>query len=67
MKTKLYYNTLYQCTTDGRKVWTNKDSSDGFIPKGRSQVYYKINGKIISRKQLLSKYLVRIKENPLPF
>lgn len=68
MRKFLYYNTLYQVTTDGKKVWDDKNSSNGFVPKGRAMIYYKLNGKLISMKQLLnSRYLVYIKKESLPF
>ncbi len=64
----LYYNTLYMCETDGIEVWTDKDRSKGFVPKDRAAIYYKISGKIVSRKQVLNpRYLVPIKEQECPF
>lgn len=64
----LYYNTLYQITTDGKRVWSDKESSDGFIPKDRAMIYYKINGKLLSSRQVFDKrFLVWVKEEPLPF
>ncbi|CAB4140496.1 hypothetical protein UFOVP402_36 [uncultured Caudovirales phage] len=68
MKSKVYYNTLIMCFTDGRKVWTDKDSSAGHVPQGRSCIRYKVNGKLYSRKQVLNaRYLVRVMEIKLPF
>lgn len=63
-----YYNTLIQCFTDGRKVWTDKDSSSGTVAKGRSDVRYNIHGRSYSRNQVLNaRYLVRVMESKLPF
>lgn len=68
MKSNLYYNTLLMVTTDGRKVWNDKEFSNGFVPKGRAAIYYKIGGKVISRKKVLNcRYLVKINEQKLPF
>jgi hypothetical protein len=64
----LYYNTLFMCETDGKEVWTDKDRSKGFVPKDRAAIYYKIRGKIVSRRQVLNnRFLVPIKEQECPF
>jgi len=64
----LYYNTLLGLTTDGKQVWNNRECSKGFVPKDRAEIYFKINGKLLSRKQVFNqRYLVWINKPALPF
>jgi len=57
-----YYNTLYAVFTDGRKIWDEFTHQIGFVPKGKTQPYFKIKGKLVSRNQLFdSRYCIRIK------
>ncbi len=60
MKDILCYNTFYQCFTDGKSAWNDKDKSKGFIPKDRAMIYFKLNGKRISAKEMFNpKYLIK--------
>jgi hypothetical protein len=55
-------------TTDGKQVWTDNQCSNGFVPKDRAEIYYKIRGKTYSRKQVFNeRYLVRMGKETLPF
>ncbi len=64
----LYYNTLLMVQTDGKQVWADNQCSQGFIPKDRAEIYYKIRGKMYSRKQVFNqRYLVRMEKETLPF
>jgi len=65
-----YYNTLYAVFTDGRKIWDEHTTQVGFVPKGKTQPYFKIKGKLVSRKQLFNnrfctKILPKIKKDKI--
>lgn len=61
MNNNEYYNTLYAVFTDGRKIWDERTSQLGFIPKGKTQPYFKIKGVLVSRKQLFdSRYCIKM-------
>jgi len=56
-----YYNTLYSVFTDGRKIWGEHTSQVGFVPKGKTQPYFKIKGVLVSRKQLFdSRFCIKM-------
>lgn len=57
----LYYNTLLMVTTDGKQVWTDNQCSQGFVPKGRAAIHFKLNNKVFSKKQLFDfRFVVRL-------
>jgi len=65
-----YYNTLYGVFFDGRKIWDEYTSQVGFVPKGKTQPYFKIKGVLVSRKQLFNnrfciKMLPKCKEDEI--
>jgi len=61
MNNKEFYNTLHQVFTDGRKIWDELSEQVGFVPKGKTQPYFRINGKLISRNQLFdSRYCIKM-------
>lgn len=58
-----YYHTLLQCTIEKDKVYTDKKECSPYIPKGKTCLYWKINGKQVSKKNLLNeKYLIKMIE-----
>jgi hypothetical protein len=64
-----YYHTLLQCIIEKDKVYTSKKECNPYIPKGKTCLYWKINGLQVSKKNLLNeRYLVKILEKEiLPF
>ena len=64
-----YYHTLLQCIIERDKVYTSKKECKVYIPKGKTCLYWKINGVQVSKKNLLNeRYLVKILETEiLPF
>lgn len=61
MNNNEYYNTLYEVFTNGKEIWDECSRQTGFVPKGKTQPYFKINGKLVSRKQLFdSKYIIKM-------
>ena len=64
-----YYHTLLQCTIEKDKVYTDKKECKPYIPAGKTCIYWKVNGKQVSKKNLLNeRFLVMIYEKEiLPF
>ena len=61
MNNKEFYNTLHQVFTDGRKIWDELSEQIGFVPKGKTQPCFRINGKLISSNQLFdSRYCIKM-------
>jgi len=50
--------------TNGKTVWNDKSRSEGFVPSDRAEIYFKIGGKIISRRQLFNQRFI-VKMLPL--
>lgn len=68
MNTNKFYNTLHQVFTDGRKIWDEISEQVGFVPKNKTQPYFRINGVLVSRNQLFdSRYCIKMlpKQNRL--
>lgn len=56
-----YYNTFYNCVIGKNYVHNGKEECKPFVPKNKSIAYFKINGRLVSIKQVLNeRYLVRM-------
>lgn len=66
---KEYYNVLYDCFICYDKVWGNDGLCKPFVPSKKSMIYYKINGLLVSVKQLLDCKFVMLfgEQEKLPF
>lgn len=64
-----YYHTLYNCIIGKDYVVNGNEECRPFVPIGKTIPYWKINGKLVSIKQLLNqRYLVRMDAvEPIPF